>query len=90
MLRVAREWFAGFIDAITSNNSQVLSSLFVPDAFWRDILVLTWDFRTFSGLPAITEFLSDRLTSVYPTAFKLRDDRSLRLQFPFPVDICDV
>jgi hypothetical protein len=82
--KVATEWFSGFVDAIASNNSQTLPSLFVPDAFWRDILALTWDFRTFSGLPAITEFLSDRLTSVHPTALKLRDDGSLCLQFPFP------
>jgi hypothetical protein len=62
------------------NDTQALSSLFVTNAFWRDILALTWDFRTFSGLPAITRFLSDRLTSAHATAFKLRDDASLKLQ----------
>jgi hypothetical protein len=82
--KVATQWFSGFVDAIASNNSQTFPSLFVTDALWRDILVLTWDFRTFSGLPAITEFLSDRSTSVHPTALKLRDDGSLCLQFPFP------
>jgi hypothetical protein len=78
--KVAIQWFTGFSDAITSSDTQALSSLFITDAFWRDILALTWDFRTFSGLPAITRFLSDRLPSVHATAFKLRDDASLKLQ----------
>jgi hypothetical protein len=60
------------------------STLFVPDAYWRDILALTWDFRTFSGLPSISQFLIDRLAIVRPRSFSLREDASLRLQQPFP------
>ena len=54
-----------------------------PDAFCRDILALTWGIlKHFLCLPAVTESFSDRLTSLNPTAFKLRDDESLRLQLP--------
>jgi hypothetical protein len=49
--KVATEWFARFNDSIASNDTQVLSSLFVLGAFWRDILALTWDFRTFLVFP---------------------------------------
>lgn len=48
------------------------------------MLALTWDFRTFSTLPAITQFLTDRLSTMHPTAFSLRDDAYLGLQQPFP------
>jgi len=81
--KVAGQWFTAFTTAASSFDIQALSALFVPDAFWRDILALTWDFRTFSGLPAITRFLSNQLESVHPTAFKLREDAYLGLQRPF-------
>ncbi|KAF8813407.1 FAD/NAD(P)-binding domain-containing protein [Phlegmacium glaucopus] len=29
--------------------------------YWRDVLALTWDFRTFEGTPKIKQFLVDRL-----------------------------
>ena len=81
--KVATEWFSLFSAAASSGDVQALASLFVLDAFWRDILAMTWDFRSFSGLPAIIQFLSDRLETVHPTAFVLRDDASLGLQKPF-------
>lgn len=30
--------------------------------YWRDMLALTWDFRTFEGTPKIKQFLVDRLS----------------------------
>ena len=30
--------------------------------YWRDMLALTWDFRTFQGTPKIKQFLVDRLS----------------------------
>jgi hypothetical protein len=82
--KVAMEWFDTFSAAIVSSNIQAFSSLFIQDAFWRDILALTWDFRTFFGFLAIEKFLSDRLGSTKPTDFKLHDDKFLRLEQPFP------
>ncbi|KAG6882342.1 hypothetical protein C0992_012019, partial [Termitomyces sp. T32_za158] len=48
------------------------------------MLALTWDFRTFSGLPKITQFLADCLGTARPSAFALRDDAYLGLQQPYP------
>jgi hypothetical protein len=81
---VAKQWFSAFSTALSTSNTQSLSTLFIPDAFWRDMLALTWDFRTFSGLPSISQFLTDRLSTVHPMAFRLRDDASLGLQMPYP------
>ena len=80
---VAKQWFEAFSTALSTSNIQSLSSLFVPNSFWRDMLALTWDFRTFSGLPAISQFLTDQLDVMHPTAFTLREDASA-LQQPYP------
>ncbi|KAG6809037.1 hypothetical protein H0H93_016235 [Arthromyces matolae] len=48
------------------------------------MLALTWDFRTFSGLEKITQFLVDRLESARPSAFAIRNDAYLGLQRPYP------
>ncbi|KAG6914606.1 hypothetical protein DXG01_016362 [Tephrocybe rancida] len=81
---VAKAWFAAFARSAEAGDAQAVSQLFVDDAFWRDMLALTWDFRTFSGLPKITQFLTDRLGSARPTAFTLRDDTFLGLHRPYP------
>ena len=79
-----KAWFDAFSAYLSSGDAQSASQLFVHDAFWRDLLSLTWDFRTFSGLPTITKFLNDRLGSTKPRAFKLREDAYLGLQRPAP------
>ena len=81
---VAKAWFDVFSTHLSSGDVQSTSQLFVQDAFWRDFLSLTWDLRTFSGLPTITKFLNDRLGSTKPRAFKLREDAYLELQRPAP------
>ncbi|KAG6872056.1 hypothetical protein C0992_009938, partial [Termitomyces sp. T32_za158] len=81
---VAKAWFTAFTQSIEAGDPQSVAKLFVDDGYWRDMLALTWDFRTFSGLPKITQFLADRLGSVRPSAFALRDDAYLALQQPYP------
>jgi hypothetical protein len=81
---IAKQWFSDFSTALKTSNTQNLSTLFVSNAFWRDMLALTWEFRTFSGLPSISQFLTDRLSTMHPIAFTLRDDAYLGLQKPFP------
>ena len=81
---VAKTWFHAFSTHLSSGDAQSASQLFVQDAFWRDLLSLTWDLRTFSGLPTITKFLNDRLGSTKPRAFKLREDAYFGLQRPAP------
>jgi hypothetical protein len=82
--QVAKEWFNAFSSALSSANVETISQLFVPDAFWRDLLSFTWDFRTFRGVPNIVQFLTDRLAPTNPRALKLRKDAFLQLQRPDP------
>lgn len=82
--KIARTWFNAFSAFIVSNDVQGVSTLLIKHALWRDILSLTWDFRIFSGITKITQFMNDRLASVHPRAFKLREDPYLRFQKPAP------
>ncbi|PFH47512.1 hypothetical protein AMATHDRAFT_77183 [Amanita thiersii Skay4041] len=70
--KVVYGWLDALSQALTSNKVQNISDLFLEDSWWRDLLVLTWDFRTFRGVPAITTFLQDRIGSTHPRSFKVR------------------
>lgn len=74
--KVASEWFTSFAEKITSNDvDSIINHLLIQSSFdsarpetadqvsvyWRDLLALTWDFRTFEGTPRIRRFLVDRL-----------------------------
>jgi hypothetical protein len=80
--KVASEWLNSLSNAIESNNPDNAACLFVEDCWWRDMLALTWDFRTFRGTPAIRTFLCDRIGTTHPRGFKLRQD-FLGLQRPY-------
>lgn len=67
-VKIAGEWLEKFQTAISPSPSGDIDiakvlDLFLPDAFWRDILSLTWDFRTFSGTDQIKTFLQDRIAN---------------------------
>jgi hypothetical protein len=51
------EWVSSFNKAIQSSDLAGLIDLFLPNAFWRDHLCLTWDFHTIKGTDKIKEFL---------------------------------
>ncbi|KAF9779781.1 hypothetical protein BJ322DRAFT_1012818 [Thelephora terrestris] len=67
-VKIAGEWLEKLQTAISpSPNGDIdidkALDLFRPDAFWRDIVSLTWDFRTFFGTAQIKTFLQDRIAN---------------------------
>ena len=46
--QIAQRWLDQFAAAIAAIEQQALAALFTADVYWRDILALTWDIRTFS------------------------------------------
>ncbi|EAU90063.2 flavin-containing monooxygenase [Coprinopsis cinerea okayama7 len=63
---IAREWFLEFQHASSQPDPSALVNLFLPEStgvqvWWRDMLALTWDFRTFVGRDAIRNFALDRV-----------------------------
>lgn len=67
-VKIAGEWLEKFQAAVSppsSGNVDIAKvlDLLQPDAFWRDILSMTWDFRTFFGTDQIKTFLQDRIAN---------------------------
>ena len=67
-VKIAREWLEKFQTSLSPSldgdiDVDKVLDLFRPDAFWRDILSLTWDFRTFFGISQIRTFLQDRISN---------------------------
>lgn len=71
VFKVASEWFSQFSSSLESTDFDTTLSLLVDDAFWRDILSLTWDFRTIYGSEKIRKLLHDRVAGAKLKAFKL-------------------
>ncbi|KAI0294206.1 hypothetical protein BC826DRAFT_1012963 [Russula brevipes] len=80
---VAQTWFATFSNHVQTNDVDGILAQLVDDAFWRDILTLTWDFRTFFGNDRIRQFLIDRLAATKLSNLEL-DTKSVALGRPYP------
>ncbi|KAJ7135908.1 hypothetical protein C8R44DRAFT_769283 [Mycena epipterygia] len=81
--KIATEWFKLFSTYAGKGDVGGVAGLFVENAYWRDILALTFDFRTFTGAISIQTFLTDRLAQAQMSAFKLKDEY-VDLQQPYP------
>jgi len=80
--QITAEWFRSFTINLEIGNYDGIVDLLLENAYWRDILALTWDFRTFHGIPRIRKFLVDRLPSARMKSLKLKE-KFIDLQKPF-------
>jgi len=78
----AQGWIDNFSQFVRTADVEGICNLFIDDAFWRDILALTWDFRTFYGKQLIHKFLVDRLAQANISSIKL-DVTSAMLLRPY-------
>ncbi|KAF9444560.1 FAD/NAD(P)-binding domain-containing protein [Macrolepiota fuliginosa MF-IS2] len=96
--KVAHEWFTSFAKKVASNDIDgILSQLLIQSSFdstrpetadqtsvyWRDLLALTWDFRTFEGTPRIRKFLTDRLEATKISNLQLKATSDAQGLAPF-------
>ncbi|TFK84341.1 FAD/NAD(P)-binding domain-containing protein [Polyporus arcularius HHB13444] len=79
--KVASLWFDSLVKNIEDKNIDGILSLFHPDAWFRDMLALTWAFRTFQGASKIRKFLEDTLSAHTLSAFKFTD---ATFESPYP------
>jgi hypothetical protein len=69
---VAAKWLQAFAAGVEGGDvDSVVTLLNGEDAGWRDVLSLTWDFRTFQGSAKIKVFLEDRLKAANLKKFTL-------------------
>ena len=76
---IAHEWFSRFAPLVQSRDTAGIVDLLIDDSFWRDVLAITWDFRTFRGPASIKEFLDHRLNVANLTAFNLESATLVKL-----------
>ncbi|KAG9312805.1 FAD/NAD(P)-binding domain-containing protein [Chiua virens] len=81
---VVVDWFSRLTKAISLKDVPTIIDLFIDGGFWRDMLALTWNFRTFEGKNAVSRFLQDQLPVFNPESdtFSLQRD-SIELQRPY-------
>ena len=79
---VAASWFKELSEAVESKDIDRLSNLFLDEGLWRDMLALTWEFRTFEGKQRIHAFLQDNLNSSGLSNFKLKPE-TVEFQQPY-------
>ena len=61
---VASTWISSLNHVIQKGSTSCsLSSLFLRNAYWRDLLCLSWDFHTFHGPGQMSSFIKDRSKS---------------------------
>jgi hypothetical protein len=80
---VAQKWFETFANYVQAADVDGVLGQLVDDAFWRDMLALTWDFRTFFGHNRIQRFLADRLATTKVSDLQL-DTQSATVGRPYP------
>ncbi|MCK1513129.1 NAD(P)-binding domain-containing protein [Bradyrhizobium sp. 190] len=47
------KWLADFETTLAGDGMSTLADLFHPDGYWRDLLALTWELKTFHGLSEV-------------------------------------
>jgi cation diffusion facilitator CzcD-associated flavoprotein CzcO len=73
--RVLEEWGAELDAALRGGDFAAAARLFRADGYWRDLLALTWDYRTFAGPAEIERALADSAREVDPSDFRPAPDR---------------
>lgn len=81
-IAVATSWLHIFGQLVEAGDATGAAALLVEDAFWRDMLALTWEFRTFEGTETITQFLKDQLPVTSFSKLVIRPESS-SLQQPY-------
>ena len=60
---VASTWLEKLSHVLSARDFAKLDDLLLPTATWKDILALTWDYRSVRSLPSIRTMLSSQVAS---------------------------
>lgn len=79
---VFSDWLDRFAAAVEAGDVDGVTGLVAADAWWRDLLALTWDLGTYHGTDRIAPMLGSHLATAAPTAFALDTGFGPRFQGP--------
>jgi cation diffusion facilitator CzcD-associated flavoprotein CzcO len=72
----ADNWLAQFEEALGKPDGALLSQLFHPDSYWRDVLALSWNIQTLNGADAILKALPPLARDMTPSGFAIDPGRA--------------
>ena len=72
----ADTWLAQFEEALGKPDEALLTTLFHPDSYWRDVLALSWNIQTLNGRDAILKALPPLAHRAGPSGFAIAPDRA--------------
>ena len=61
--QLTSDWLGNLAAALSSADPQALADLFLGDAYWRDVLALTWSLHTFYGTEQIVPAMQQGLAA---------------------------
>jgi putative flavoprotein involved in K+ transport len=71
--REAEAWLAAFADALARGDAAAAAALFGEPGYWRDLIALTWNIRTFEDRASIAAMLDAALPTAQPTGWALSE-----------------
>lgn len=69
--QIARDWLDQFAAAVASSGPEAVAALLTDNAYWRDILALSWDIRTLCGNEVVGAGIVSFAQGRRPCAFVL-------------------
>jgi putative flavoprotein involved in K+ transport len=63
------QWISEFSEAIAARDADRVASMFGEDSYWRDLIALTWNFKTSEGREDIAAMLRATLEHAAPSGF---------------------
>ncbi|KAJ5519853.1 flavin-containing monooxygenase [Penicillium fimorum] len=81
---IAQQWIEGLESQLVDSHSTLLD-LFHQDSWWRDMLVMEWEFRTVKGLTRIEPFVSQNQTRVQLSHLSLQKEGKGQPAIEIPV-----
>ena len=70
------EWLLMFEEGVSSPSFDIVRDLFHEDCHWRDLLALTWQVKTVSGLPNILSMMQSLTPKTQPYGFQIPHDHA--------------
>lgn len=77
----AENWLSEFSDAVYEKDVSAFTSLFLPNGWFRDVLVFDWDNRSLAGPEKIRSYIAGRLHSSNITNIRLDERQGLEPSF---------
>ncbi|KAL4934725.1 putative flavin-binding monooxygenase [Aspergillus undulatus] len=71
---IAQQWITEFEILLRTADYTNLPQLFHEESWWRDLLTLTWDFRSIHNLSGIRDFVAQNQPRAQLSAFRLQHE----------------